>query len=67
MYVSDTGYLENGGGAVYRVDQSGAIQRVLGGEDAPLQNPNGLLIRKNHLLFADFVRARLYDVDLTNL
>jgi sugar lactone lactonase YvrE len=40
---------------------------VLGGEDAPLQNPNGLLMRKNHLLVADFVRARLYDVDLTSL
>jgi sugar lactone lactonase YvrE len=67
LYVSDTGDLDNGGGAVYKVDQSGAVQRVLGGENAPLQNPNGLLIQKNHLLVADFVRGELYDVDLTSL
>ncbi|HKH21187.1 MAG TPA: SMP-30/gluconolactonase/LRE family protein [Gammaproteobacteria bacterium] len=67
LYVSDTGDLEKGGGAVYRIDQSGAVERVLGGEGAPLQNPNGLLIQKNHLLVADFGRGELQDVDLTSL
>jgi glucose/arabinose dehydrogenase len=66
LFVSDTGDLKQGGGAVYRVDQSGTVKQVLGGQDAPLQNPNGLLVRRNDLLVADFASGELHRVDLAS-
>jgi outer membrane protein assembly factor BamB len=66
LYVSDTGDLKRGGGAVYSIDQSGMVERVLG-EDSGLKNPNGLLVEKNHLLVADFARGELHRVELASL
>jgi glucose/arabinose dehydrogenase len=67
LFVSDTGDLKQGGGAVYRVDQSGTVKQVLGGQDTPLQNPNGLAVQKNGLLVADFGSGELHRVDLASL
>jgi sugar lactone lactonase YvrE len=67
LFVSDTGDLKQGGGAVYRIDQSGAVKQVLGGQGAPLQNPNGLLVQRNDLLVADFGSGELHRVDLASL
>jgi glucose/arabinose dehydrogenase len=68
LYVSDTGDLKQGGGTVFKVDQSGVVTHVFpDGKHAELQNPNGLLIENaTTLLVADFVTEELHRVDLTS-
>jgi Gluconolactonase len=62
------GDLEQGGGTIFKIDQSGKVEYVFpGGHHADLQNPNRLLIDDNNaLLVADFVTGALQRVDLTS-
>jgi glucose/arabinose dehydrogenase len=68
LYASDTGDLKQGGGTLFKIDQTGEVKYLFpGGQHADLQNPNGLLIDDNNgLLIADFVKGALYRVDLTS-
>jgi glucose/arabinose dehydrogenase len=68
LYVSDTGDLKKGGGAVYAIDQSGVVKHALPEKlRAEFANPNGLLVQApDTLLVADFVSGELQRVDLAS-
>lgn len=66
LYVSDSGDLKGGHGAVFRISPQGKVSLVTSPKQAPaLQGPNGLLVDdKEHLLLLDFVSGELHRVNL---
>jgi glucose/arabinose dehydrogenase len=68
LYVSDTGDREQGGGTVFKIDQSGKVEHVFpDGQHPDIHNPNGLFVEDNNvLLIVDFVTGGLYRVDLAS-
>ncbi|MBM4069194.1 MAG: hypothetical protein FJ271_09655 [Planctomycetes bacterium] len=62
LYVSDSGDLKGGAGALFRVPQKGKITVVAHGkrQQAQLHTPNGLVMDgKSHLLMVDFGTGEL--------
>ncbi|MGH8503745.1 MAG: SMP-30/gluconolactonase/LRE family protein [Gammaproteobacteria bacterium] len=68
LYVSDMGNQARGGGAVYRIDQSGRVEPVFtANARSTLKNPNGLFVEdKQTLLVADFYSGELHRLNLVN-
>lgn len=68
LYVSDSGDLKGGHGAVFRISPQGKVSLVTSPKQAPaLQGPNGLLVDdKEHLLLLDFVSGELHRVNLAD-
>jgi glucose/arabinose dehydrogenase len=68
LYVSDSGDLQGGGGAVFRIDQKGKVTLVADAKKvAALRTPNGLLHDSLvHLLFVDFSSGELHRLRLTD-
>jgi gluconolactonase len=66
IYVSDTGDLKGGGGAVYRVNKNGKVTRVIG-DNPQLSGPNGLLLDgRTAMVVVDFISGTLYRMQLRN-
>ena len=69
LYVSDSGDLKGGAGAVYRIDtKSGKVDLVVDAKRLPgLNTPNGLAMDgASHLLLADFGSGILYRIKLAD-
>lgn len=68
VFVSDSGDLKGGGGAVYRISQKGLVSTLVDAKRLPgLHTPNGLAMDgASHLLLADFGTGFLYRVKLAN-
>ncbi|MBY0513314.1 MAG: PQQ-dependent sugar dehydrogenase [Gemmataceae bacterium] len=68
VYVSDSGDLKGGGGAVYRITPNGLVSVVVDAKKLPgLNTPNGVLLDgASHLLLADFGTGFLYRVKLAD-
>ncbi|HUY92771.1 MAG TPA: PQQ-dependent sugar dehydrogenase [Pirellulales bacterium] len=66
VYVSDSGDLKGGGGAVFSISPRGQLSLVTNAAKAKgLQGPNGLLVDDaEHLLLLDFVSGELHRVNL---
>ena len=66
LYVSDSGDLKGGRGAVFRISPQGKVSLVTNPKQAPaLQGPNGLFVDdEKHLLLLDFVSGELNRVNL---
>lgn len=66
LYVSDSGDLQGGGGAVFGISPQGKVSLVTNAAKAKgLQGPNGLLVDDaEHLLLLDFVSGELHRVNL---
>jgi glucose/arabinose dehydrogenase/sugar lactone lactonase YvrE len=66
VYVSDSGDLKGGGGAVFRIDQKGKVTLVTSGKQNPqIKTPNGLVLDgMNHLLMVDFGSGILWRVKI---
>lgn len=66
VYVSDSGDLKGGGGAIYRIGKGGKVALVLSqAQDARVQAPNGLLMGgRGTLLEVDFNSGILYRIKL---
>ena len=66
VYVSDSGDLKGGQGAVYAISPQGEVSLVTNAKKAKeLQGPNGLLVDDaKHLLLLDFVSGELHRVNL---
>jgi gluconolactonase len=65
IYVSDSGDLKGKGGAIYRINRSGKVTRIVGDNVAEVQAPNGLLMDgRGTMLAVDFVSGILYRVKL---
>jgi glucose/arabinose dehydrogenase len=66
LYVSDSGDLMGGGGAVYRISPKGLVDVVVNKDSFPeLHTPNGLALDgASHLLLGDFGSGTLYRVKL---
>lgn len=67
LYVSDSGDLEGGHGAVYRVNLRGEVEVIADGKRFPgLKIPNGLLLDgASHLLVLDFGSGELHRIKLS--
>jgi glucose/arabinose dehydrogenase len=67
-YVSDSGDLKGGGGAVYRISPQGVVSLVTDAKRVPgLNTPNGLAMDgAAHLLLADFGTGDLYRVKIAD-
>lgn len=68
VYVSDSGKLDGGGGAIFRISPKGEVTTVLSVEDDPrLQSPNGLLMAgRKAMLVVDLSSGALYRLNLAN-
>jgi glucose/arabinose dehydrogenase len=68
LYVSDSGDLKGGGGAIFRIDQKGKVTLVADSTKAPvLKTPNGLLHDSlMHLLYVDFTSGELHRVTIAD-
>lgn len=68
IYVSDSGDLKGSGGAVFRIDQKGAVSLVTDGKRDPrIKTPNGLLPDGlAHLLMVDFGSGELLRIKLAD-
>ncbi len=66
LYVSDSGQLNGGGGAIFRISPQGEVTMVLSHEEDPqLQSPNGLLLEDSStLLIVDLSSGSLYRLNL---
>lgn len=66
LYVSDSGDLKGGGGAIYRIGRNGKVAVVTNhGQDSRVQSPNGLLMGgRGTLLAVDFHSGILYRIKL---
>jgi glucose/arabinose dehydrogenase len=65
VYVSDSGDLKGGAGAVYKISADGKVTTLLDSSNPAVKGPNGLLIvNSNHLYVLDFVSGELNDLDL---
>jgi glucose/arabinose dehydrogenase len=68
LYVSDSGDLMGGGGAIFRIDQKGKVMLVADAAKNPaLKTPNGLLHDSfDHLLFVDFTSGELHRMKIAD-
>ena len=68
VYVSDSGDLKGGGGAVYSITPNGLVKTVVNEKTLPgLNTPNGLAMDgASHLILADFGSGILYRVKLAD-
>ncbi len=68
LYVSDSGDLKGGGGAVFRITPDGKVSLVTDAAKAKaLKGPNGLLADgSEHLLMLDFVSGELQRIKLSD-
>ncbi|HEX5446983.1 MAG TPA: SMP-30/gluconolactonase/LRE family protein, partial [Pirellulales bacterium] len=68
LYVSDSGDLKGGGGAVFRITPDGKVGLVTDAAKAKaLKGPNGLLADgSEHLLMLDFVSGELQRIKLSD-
>src|SRR5207253_10031368 len=68
IYVSDSGDLQGGGGAVYRITPNGLVTTVVNEKILPgLHTPNGLAMDgASHLLLADYGTGALYRIKLAD-
>ena len=68
LYVSDSGDLQGGGGAVFGISPQGKVSLVTNAAKGKgLQGPNGLLADDaDHLLLLDFVSGELHRVNLAD-
>lgn len=66
VYVSDSGKLDGGGGAIFRIDSRGEVSTVLTVDDDPrLRSPNGLLMEgPEAMLVVDLSSGALYRLPL---
>lgn len=67
LYVSDSGDLQGGGGAVYKIDTNGKVSTVIDAkQDSRIAAPNGLLMGKtpNCIMIVDFASGVLYRYDI---
>jgi sugar lactone lactonase YvrE len=66
LYISDSGDLEGGGGAIFKVTQDGAVSTVVTiDEQVQLVSPNGLALDgKGGLLIVDWTTGNLSRFDL---
>lgn len=67
LYVSDSGDLKGGWGAVYRVSTEGKVTTLIDSKmDAQIQTPNGLLLGKagSVLNIVDFTSGILFELNL---
>ena len=66
VYVSDSGDLKGGNGAVYRITPQGLVSLVVNDKMLPgLNTPNGVLMDgASHLILADFGTGILYRIKL---
>ena len=66
LYVSDSGDLQGGGGAVYKIDAAGKVTTLIDAkQDARIAAPNGLLMGKtpNCIMIVDFSSGVMYRYD----
>jgi sugar lactone lactonase YvrE len=68
LYVSDSGDLKGGGGAVFRITPQGQVSLVVDAKKLPgLHTPNGVIMDgAAHLLLADFGTGNLYRIKLAD-
>ncbi|MBA2490906.1 MAG: SMP-30/gluconolactonase/LRE family protein [Gammaproteobacteria bacterium] len=68
LYVSDMGNRAQGEGAVYAIDQTGAVEQVFSTSGkSTLKNPNGLLLESGKTLLAtDFYSGELHRIELAS-
>ncbi|APW62769.1 PQQ-dependent sugar dehydrogenase [Paludisphaera borealis] len=68
LFVSDSGDLKGGEGAVFQISPKGGVSLVLDKKGLPaLHTPNGLLLDgASHLLLGDFGTGALYRIKLAN-
>ncbi len=66
LYVSDSGDLKGGQGAIFRISPEGKVTLVTDSTKAKgLQGPNGLLVDDaKHLLMLDFVSGEIHRISL---
>jgi glucose/arabinose dehydrogenase len=66
LYVSDSGDLKGGQGAIFRISPEGKVTLVTDSTKANgLQGPNGLLVDDaKHLLMLDFVSGEIHRINL---
>jgi glucose/arabinose dehydrogenase len=65
LYVSDSGDLKGGGGAVYKIAPDGKVTTFLDASNPKVKTPNGLLLDgADHLLLLDFGSGELNRVSL---
>lgn len=66
LYVSDSGDLKGGGGAIYKIDAAGKVTTLIDAkQDARIAAPNGLLMGKtpNCIMIVDFASGVFYRYD----
>jgi glucose/arabinose dehydrogenase len=68
LYVSDSGDLKGGGGAIFRISQGGRVTLAADAKKTPaLKSPNGLLHDSLvHLLFVDFDSGELHRMKIAD-
>jgi glucose/arabinose dehydrogenase len=68
LYVSDSGDLKGGKGAVYRIDPKGIVSLVIDAKRMPaMKTPNGLAMDgASHLLMLDFGSGELHRIKLAD-
>jgi glucose/arabinose dehydrogenase len=68
LYVSDSGDLKGGGGAIYRIDPRGKVTLVTNAKRNPrLKVPNGLVLDgMSHLLMVDFGSGELLRIRIAD-
>ncbi len=67
LYVSDSGDLKGGGGAIYKINPQGQVSLVINTQmDARVLTPNGLLIEDQgkQLIWVDFTSGILYQLNM---
>ncbi len=61
LYVTDSGDLQGGAGAVYKIAPGGKVTTVIDSKNPAVKTPNGLLMDgPDHLLLADFGSGELH-------
>jgi glucose/arabinose dehydrogenase len=68
VFVSDSGDLKGGGGAVYRITPNGLVSTIVDSKRIPgLHTPNGLAMDgASHVILADFGSGFLYRIKLAD-
>jgi len=67
LYVSDSGDLQGGGGAIYKIDRQGKVSVVINAaKDKRIAAPNGLLMGRtpNCIMLVDFASGVFYRYDM---
>lgn len=68
LYVTDSGDLKGGAGAVYRIATDGKVSTVVDATNPKVRTPNGLLVDgPDHILVLDFFSGELNRLSLKDL